>query len=93
MELINGKYFIDGISALDLCKKYETPLYVYETAKMGGQYNKMLNAFKDARVKINYACKALSNINILKFFQEKGAGRRGRGRSRSASPARAARRR
>ncbi len=74
MELINGKYEIDGIPVLDICKKYGTPVYVYETAKMDEQYKKMLNAFKGANVKINYACKALTNINILKFFKEKGSG-------------------
>ena len=74
MELSNGLYQIDGINVLDLCSKYDTPLYVYDTAKMAEQYNKMMNAFKCPKLKINYACKALTNINILKFFKNLGAG-------------------
>jgi diaminopimelate decarboxylase len=74
MELVNNRYKIDGIDVLSLCNKYDTPLYVYDTAKMKDQYSRMLNAFKGVDVKINYACKALTNINILKFFKSQGSG-------------------
>ncbi len=74
MELVNNRYKIDGIDVLSLCNKYNSPLYVYETSKMKSQYSKMLNAFKGVNVKINYACKALTNINILKFFRSLGSG-------------------
>jgi diaminopimelate decarboxylase len=74
MKLVNNRYKIDGIDVLGLCNKYNSPLYVYETSKMKNQYNKMLQAFKGVDVKINYACKALTNINILKFFNNLGSG-------------------
>jgi diaminopimelate decarboxylase len=74
MELLNNRYKIGGIDVLSLCSKYDTPLYVYDTAKMKNQYDRMLNAFKGVDVKINYACKALTNINILKFFKSHGSG-------------------
>ncbi|MFH1050173.1 MAG: diaminopimelate decarboxylase [bacterium] len=74
MELINENYYIGGLKVLDLCEKYSTPLYVYDTSKMIGQYNKMLNAFSYPNVKINYACKALTNKNILKLFKNLGSG-------------------
>jgi diaminopimelate decarboxylase len=74
MELKSGQYQIDGISVQDLIEKYDSPLYVYDTRKMKKQYNQLLKAFKDTRVKINYACKALTNINVLRFFQQLGAG-------------------
>lgn len=74
MELQNGQYLIDGLSVTELCKKYGTPLYIYETSKMASQYKKMKNAFKSTRVKINFACKALTNLNILKFFNHLGSG-------------------
>lgn len=74
MELVNNRYKIDGIDVLSLCNKYNSPLYVYETSKMISQYNKMLNAFRGVNVKINYACKALTNINILKLFKSLGSG-------------------
>ena len=74
MELVNNRYKIGGIDVLSLCSKYDTPLYVYDTAKMKNQYARMLTAFKGVDVKINYACKALTNINILKFFKSQGSG-------------------
>jgi len=74
MKLIDNRYKIDGIDVLSLCNKYNSPLYVYETSKMKNQYSRMLNAFKGVNVKINYACKALTNINILKLFKSLGSG-------------------
>lgn len=74
MELVNNQYLIDGIEAVELTKKYDSPLYVYETAKMKEQFEKLSNAFKGVDLKINYACKALTNINILKFFKSLDSG-------------------
>ena len=62
-------------SLLQLAKKYGSPLYVYDTDKIASQYNRITNAFSDVKnVKINYAVKALSNINILKVFNHLGSG-------------------
>lgn len=74
MELVNNKYLIDGIPALDLVKKYGSPLYVYETARMKQQYDRLLKAFHGCNIRINYACKALTNINVLKYFKSLGSG-------------------
>lgn len=74
MKLVNSKYKIDGVDVIILCNKYNTPLYVYETEKMKNQYIRMQNAFRGVNVKINYACKALTNINILRFFKNLGSG-------------------
>lgn len=72
MELVNGQYEIDGIPVLDICREYGTPLYVYDAAVIERQYNKLKNAFAGRNMKINYACKALTNINILKFIKNLG---------------------
>jgi diaminopimelate decarboxylase len=74
MKLSNNQYFIDGINVTELCNKYGTPLYVYETAKMESQFLKMKNAFKGTRLKINFACKALTNLNVLRLFKSLGSG-------------------
>ncbi len=65
---------IGGIDITTLTEKYDTPLYVYDTAKMQQQYKRLINAFKGANVKIKYACKALTNTNILKMFRSFGSG-------------------
>ena len=60
---------------LDLANKYGSPLYVYDTDKIEAQYKRLTNAFSTVKhLKLNYAVKALSNINILQFFKNLGAG-------------------
>ena len=60
---------------LELAKTYGSPLYVYDTGKIESQYNRLTDAFSTVKnLKLNYAVKALSNINILKFFKNIGAG-------------------
>ena len=60
---------------LALAKKYDTPLYVYDANKIASQYKRITTAFaKVPSLRINYAVKALSNINILKVFKQLGSG-------------------
>lgn len=74
MKLAHGRYLIDGLDVVELVEKYGSPVYVYQTSKMKQQYDSMLHAFKDIKVKINFACKALNNLNVLKFFKGIGSG-------------------
>ena len=60
---------------LELGSQYETPLYVYDASKIEFQYNRLQNAFsKVAKLQLNYACKALSNIAVLQIMKNIGAG-------------------
>ena len=60
---------------LDLANKYGSPLYVYDTDIIASQYRRITDAFeKVEQLQLNYAVKALSNINILRFFKNLGAG-------------------
>lgn len=60
---------------ISLTKKYESPLYVYDAEKIISQYNRLTSAFASVgHLKINYAAKALSNINVLKLFNSLDAG-------------------
>lgn len=75
MEIVNDRYvFSGGIDALGLAEKYGCPLYVYDTQIIERQYKRLTDAFKVKQLKINYACKALTNINVLKFIKSLGAG-------------------
>jgi len=74
MELKNNIYSIDGIPVADLVRKHGSPLYIYDTSVMVGQYQRIMKAFSGVKVKINYACKALTNINVLKLFRGLGSG-------------------
>jgi len=60
---------------LSIAKQAEGPIYVYDSSKIQSQYLRLKNAFSAvAKLKINYACKALSNISILKLIQAMGSG-------------------
>lgn len=75
MELNNGVYQLShGINPLTLGEKYDCPLYVYDTAIMKRQFDRLTKAFKVKSLKINYACKALTNLNVLRYFKQLGAG-------------------
>jgi diaminopimelate decarboxylase len=74
MELKKNQYVIGGIPVTDLAKKHGSPLYIYDTAVMTEQYKRITGAFSGTRVRINYACKALTNINVLKLFRGLGSG-------------------
>lgn len=75
MKIVNDRYELSGgIDPLALGEKYGYPLYVYDSAIMERQFNRMKNAFDVKRLKINYACKALTNVNILRLFNQFGAG-------------------
>jgi diaminopimelate decarboxylase len=58
-----------------IAEKQENSVYVYDAEKIQQQYNRLQNAFKGVeKLQVNYACKALSNISILAFMKEMGAG-------------------
>jgi len=74
VELIDNKYYFGNISVLDLCEKYGTPLFVYDAEKIKKQYQKLTRALSVEKYKIHYACKALTNLTILKLMKSLGAG-------------------
>jgi len=74
IQLNNGQYEIGGIPVSELADKYDSPLYVYDTAVMEKKYNELKTAFGGANTRIKFACKALNNINVLRFFKNIGAG-------------------
>lgn len=56
-----------------IAKEFGTPVYIYHAEKIKEQYEKLTTAFKKSDIKIFYACKALSNLNILKYIKSLGA--------------------
>ena len=74
MELLNGRYTLDGMDLLNLASEFGSPLYVYDTATIERQYRRVEKAFQGVNLKLKYACKANSNQAILKFLNKLGAG-------------------
>lgn len=74
MNLVQNQYQIQGLNVLDICEQFGTPLYVYDSQKMASQLQIIQSAFKGLNLQLKYACKALTNISILKYFKKQGIG-------------------
>ena len=53
---------------------YGTPLYVYDADRIIYQFGLLKEAFQQSDVRIFYACKALTNVNVLRVLQRQGSG-------------------
>ena len=67
------KETISSQQLLQIANEFGTPVYVYHAEKITEQFEKLSTAFKGHPTKFFYACKALTNINILKHLLQLGA--------------------
>lgn len=74
MQLINQTYQIQGLNVTDICQQYNTPLYVYDGEVIIRQINNLKESFTGVPLRIKFACKALTNISVLKLMQTQGIG-------------------
>ncbi|KAA3640593.1 MAG: diaminopimelate decarboxylase, partial [Bacteroidetes bacterium] len=75
MQIINNRYQLSGgVDPLALVEQFGSPLYVYDSAVMKQKFDAFREAFDVPELRINYACKALTNISVLKLFEKWGSG-------------------
>ena len=74
MELTSTGYTLGGVDLLSVAKEFGSPLYVYDADQIVANYHQLKNAFSGVDVHLKYACKALTNISILKLLKKEGAG-------------------
>ncbi len=55
-----------------IAQEYGTPVYVYHAEKIKAQYNRLLTAFDGTDSKFFYACKALTNMHVLRYIKSIG---------------------
>ncbi|HUX84775.1 MAG TPA: diaminopimelate decarboxylase [Chitinophagaceae bacterium] len=67
-DLLSGSFLVK------VAEQFGSPVYVYHAEKIRRQYEKLQDAFHQTRVRFFYACKALTNINILRYMLELGCG-------------------
>ena len=53
-------------------EKFGTPVYVYHAERIKEQFERLQNAFSSCDTRFFYACKALTNINILRYIRSIG---------------------
>lgn len=74
MSLAHQPTHLQGISLESIANQFGTPVYVYDGDKITQQVKALQLAFAGAPLRLKYATKALSNINILKLIRRAGAG-------------------
>jgi diaminopimelate decarboxylase len=57
---------------IDISNEFGTPVYVYNANRITTQYEKLTTAFQDVNARFFFACKSLTNINILKHIKSLG---------------------
>lgn len=57
----------------NIAEEFGTPVYVYHAETISRQYQKLKDAFKAHPTRFFYACKALTNINVLRYLHQLGA--------------------
>ncbi len=75
LEIQNNQLFIDGVSAIELAKRFDTPLFVFSESRIKRNIERLKRAekFIEGKLKICYAAKANSNMAILRTVRESGA--------------------
>lgn len=66
--------FIGGVAVEDIAAMAGTPVYVYDTAIMARQVERLRSAFGRLPTRLMYACKANTNINVLRRMRRLGCG-------------------
>lgn len=73
LNLISMAYYsIQGIQLTDLAQQFGTPLYVYDADKIREKISVLRGSLKGFPLSIKYACKANTNISILRIMLQNG---------------------
>jgi diaminopimelate decarboxylase len=63
---------LSGDFLVSVAKAFGTPVYVYHAERIKEQFNQLQAAFKETDTRFFYACKALTNINVLRYIRSIG---------------------
>lgn len=74
MRYKDGSLSFDDLPAVELVRKYGSPLYVYEKAVLLRQIDRVRGAFRQLPVRPFYALKANANPEILRIIGDAGFG-------------------
>ena len=65
---------LSGHELAEIARNFGTPVYVYHAERIAWQYKRLQSAFAKTKARFFYACKSLTNINILRYVHQLGAG-------------------
>ena len=75
LDVKAGQLTLHGIDLIDLCKKYGTPLFVFDEVSLVENFKRLRRAFESVYSKnmVCYSIKTNNNLAICKILREKGA--------------------
>jgi len=75
LENRDDELYIDGVSAVELAARFDTPLYVISEQRIRDNYNRLRNALTRnyQQTRIYYAAKANANLSVLKILESENA--------------------
>jgi len=73
IKISKNKLKIGNFFVSDLIKKFGSPLYIYDEETIRQKYRDLYKNIKYKPLRIYYACKANTNLSILKILKEEGA--------------------
>ena len=73
MEQLQTSTKVQNVSLINLANEFGTPLYVYDADKIIHQFKTLKTAFSNSEIRIKYACKALTNLSILRLLKKYGS--------------------
>jgi len=75
LEDRKGNLYFDGFSTLELAKQFDTPLYLISEKRIRDNYDRLYGALVNnyKYLRIYYAAKANTNMNVLRILQSQGA--------------------
>lgn len=63
---------LSAVALTAIAGEFGTPVYVYHAERIKEQYEILKAAFKTSDTRFFYACKALTNINVLRYIKSIG---------------------
>jgi len=75
LENRGGELYVDGVSALKLAERFDTPLYVTSETRVRENYRRLHRALTRnyEKVRIHYAAKANTSLSLLRILENEGA--------------------
>jgi len=75
LENRDGVLHVDGVSALELAERFDTPLYVLSEARIRENYRRLHRALTRhyQKIRIYYAAKANTGLSVLKILEGEGS--------------------
>lgn len=72
--ILGGEHCIGGVPVREIAEQAGTPAYVYDAAVIDRQAARLKAAFRQVPTRFMYACKALTNMAVLRHMRALGLG-------------------